>query len=783
MKFYCDSCGAKYLIGDEKVRGKVLRIRCKKCDHVISVREPTAPTDSGSMEQLQRKLQERAAATAPQTAWHYSVAGQSFGPMGLEALRAKFSAKELGDETYLWHESFDGWKPARECEVVADLFQQGAVRKPRNPTISLSTNEIRALAERRSQELQAQQAASSTPSPSPSSASSTGTSILQRATRSRVLERPTSAVAAPVVTAAAAPARPTLARPEEEDPPSASPQDRIRALRERLRANAPAQPSAGSLRDRLRAVGQPSSEAASSAPSSAAASASAPAPQRGILRPAGAIPRPALRPQPLGSTGRVAPREAEEEVIPTVIAALEAEVVPTVIAAVEPPEADEETFEAHREEAEAPQWALAPQEEEAPEPIGIAAALGLAAQEAGPVDASFDVASLSGDAAVEPVASTDEEAAFFDAPAPRVEREEAFAPLPFVAPSPTPAWPSLGEDDDLRPSHTSTGLFDALPPVSPGVGGLRPISPEAQASAAREDSVSSASLLIQLDSLKKAQRSRQLMFAGAALALLLLVGVTGFILFTYASDSKNKELAQEAEAARAKAERERSAQRGAVDQRRTYDPNTLRAMGGELAKPEEAPAEAPSPAVKTDKVAVKPPTNPLLGSGDKLDKALAGAGAAAPTETGLKAGDPGGAGEVSRINRLEANPMEANPTMVLEGASRTRIEGREKEPEGGAPAALPKSLDKAALDKGFEGVRRSVDQCLARHRKVHGEPPKGKVKLGVTISRSGQVSALSIDDDVANSVFHSCMLSHRTRWAFPAFDGESIEVRKSFVLQ
>src|SRR5690606_25088719 len=31
MKFYCDSCNAKYLIGDEKVSGKVLRIRCKKC--------------------------------------------------------------------------------------------------------------------------------------------------------------------------------------------------------------------------------------------------------------------------------------------------------------------------------------------------------------------------------------------------------------------------------------------------------------------------------------------------------------------------------------------------------------------------------------------------------------------------------------------------------------------------------------------------------------------------------------------------------------------------------
>ena len=38
MKIVCDNCGAKYSIADEKVAGKVFKIRCKKCTHVIVVR-------------------------------------------------------------------------------------------------------------------------------------------------------------------------------------------------------------------------------------------------------------------------------------------------------------------------------------------------------------------------------------------------------------------------------------------------------------------------------------------------------------------------------------------------------------------------------------------------------------------------------------------------------------------------------------------------------------------------------------------------------------------------
>ncbi|WP_044985704.1 GYF domain-containing protein [Sorangium cellulosum] len=37
MKFICDNCKAKYQIGDEKVAGKMVRMQCRRCGHLIQV--------------------------------------------------------------------------------------------------------------------------------------------------------------------------------------------------------------------------------------------------------------------------------------------------------------------------------------------------------------------------------------------------------------------------------------------------------------------------------------------------------------------------------------------------------------------------------------------------------------------------------------------------------------------------------------------------------------------------------------------------------------------------
>jgi len=47
MKFVCDRCQTKYSIPDERVRGKVLKVKCKTCANVITVREARSTAAAG----------------------------------------------------------------------------------------------------------------------------------------------------------------------------------------------------------------------------------------------------------------------------------------------------------------------------------------------------------------------------------------------------------------------------------------------------------------------------------------------------------------------------------------------------------------------------------------------------------------------------------------------------------------------------------------------------------------------------------------------------------------
>ena len=39
MRFECDSCQAQYKISDDKVRGRVVRFPCRRCNHKILIHD------------------------------------------------------------------------------------------------------------------------------------------------------------------------------------------------------------------------------------------------------------------------------------------------------------------------------------------------------------------------------------------------------------------------------------------------------------------------------------------------------------------------------------------------------------------------------------------------------------------------------------------------------------------------------------------------------------------------------------------------------------------------
>jgi predicted Zn finger-like uncharacterized protein len=96
MKIICDSCGTKYSISDDKVRGKVFKIRCKKCSHIIVVRGGEAATEA-------------AAQPAVEGGWHIVVDGEQVGPIPEGEVRERIERGEIKADTYAWKEGFADW--------------------------------------------------------------------------------------------------------------------------------------------------------------------------------------------------------------------------------------------------------------------------------------------------------------------------------------------------------------------------------------------------------------------------------------------------------------------------------------------------------------------------------------------------------------------------------------------------------------------------------------------------------------------------------------------------
>jgi predicted Zn finger-like uncharacterized protein len=106
MKIVCESCGAKYSIADEKVAGKVFKIRCKKCSAVIVVKgdQPVEGSNSGAFDY------------GSDAVWHVVVAGEQQGPFAPRQIGELLAEGKIDWEAYVWREGMDGWQPAKDVE-------------------------------------------------------------------------------------------------------------------------------------------------------------------------------------------------------------------------------------------------------------------------------------------------------------------------------------------------------------------------------------------------------------------------------------------------------------------------------------------------------------------------------------------------------------------------------------------------------------------------------------------------------------------------------------------
>jgi predicted Zn finger-like uncharacterized protein len=216
MKFLCPSCKAKYQLADEKVAGRSVRMRCRKCGHMIqiSARDAIHEANSGVSEAevvsttseppasspleaprgswadamtnpaeldddettaiVQPKTIAAAmaaakrAAAAPQEpaadGWFVGINGVPVGPIKLSELRSKAATGAITLESLTWRESCDEWRPLRTFPELAELVEQVQAEALRTAArIAKARSEQQAASASRSVEtaMQARQAAAS----------------------------------------------------------------------------------------------------------------------------------------------------------------------------------------------------------------------------------------------------------------------------------------------------------------------------------------------------------------------------------------------------------------------------------------------------------------------------------------------------------------------------------------------------------------------------------------------------------------------------------------------
>jgi predicted Zn finger-like uncharacterized protein len=179
MKFVCNKCKTKYSIADEKVRRKVLKIRCKNCSNIIIVREPAARDATGqsrsgarpadrALEGAFRKRRGHSGVLAPLPAsalvdeiqadetdfdpeptrlsgmpdfledgppledeWYLAVDGNQYGPMGFAELCSRVKRGEAGAEAFVWRDGFDEWMDLNQVPELRPFLPKHPPPPPR----------------------------------------------------------------------------------------------------------------------------------------------------------------------------------------------------------------------------------------------------------------------------------------------------------------------------------------------------------------------------------------------------------------------------------------------------------------------------------------------------------------------------------------------------------------------------------------------------------------------------------------------------------------------------
>ncbi len=123
MKITCQSCQSKYNVADEKVEGKIVKIRCRKCGATIVVNGTGGAATNGAAGADATAQQGTVGADAQ---WHVNVGDNDQRTLTLSELVDAYNTGVVTQDTFIWCDGMDDWRPLAEVDVVVNALHASA---------------------------------------------------------------------------------------------------------------------------------------------------------------------------------------------------------------------------------------------------------------------------------------------------------------------------------------------------------------------------------------------------------------------------------------------------------------------------------------------------------------------------------------------------------------------------------------------------------------------------------------------------------------------------------
>ena len=129
MKITCESCGAKYTIADDKVRGRKVKIRCKGCGTPIVVdgQASSGGAEPVSSEAAPVSVEPPASPSLSyEFEWSVNLSDTEQLTLSTQQIIERWHAGQITADAFVWREGMADWQPILESADLAPLLAEPA---------------------------------------------------------------------------------------------------------------------------------------------------------------------------------------------------------------------------------------------------------------------------------------------------------------------------------------------------------------------------------------------------------------------------------------------------------------------------------------------------------------------------------------------------------------------------------------------------------------------------------------------------------------------------------